>query len=198
MNRQVLDERQSPLVVKYRSPTVMRAFSRSPVKEDRVRTKIESFANLEDGWDFGIGEAACPAVIELAVKLYKQGSRTCLEADAFPGTGGEIYIAFYKNEDTVEICVNLDLSLALSREHGTGAEFEELDYMEDLDLGAALDYLNRFSKEILCTWSEPYIAISTTESANDLRVTPSRTTKEVYQLSTPIVSGKPTMNYVHI
>lgn len=155
----------------------------SPSLRSTVIDKIMSFGLLPEGWDFGIGKAAPQNVIELATKLYEHGSRIGLMADAFPGTGGEIYVAFYKDNDTVELCVNLDLSLIITLERGVGVDFEELDYIEGVSFDGAINYLNKFSLESRCNLSEPYIALNTTETVNDSQVIASRTTMEVSRSS---------------
>ncbi|MFH0824025.1 MAG: hypothetical protein V2B18_14845 [Pseudomonadota bacterium] len=145
--------------------------------------KITSFGSLPEGWDFGLGGPAPLSVRECAISIHQQGTELGLMSDSFPGTGGEIYVAFYRGADTLEIRVNLDLSLNVSLERGIGVDFEELDYMEHLGFDAATDYLKVFS-ESRCNLSEPYIAVNTIEDVNVSQVTASRTTMEVFRLST--------------
>jgi hypothetical protein len=150
----------------------------------RVVEKIKNFGYLPDGWDFGIGHAAPPAVVKRAIRLHQQGRRYGLKTDAFPGTGGEIYVVFYKSKDALEIRVNLDLSLDMTLERGIGIEYDELDYAEHLSEEAAVGYLAKFSWEIRCDSSEPYTVTSTIGDVNDSRVMFSETTWVESQSST--------------
>jgi hypothetical protein len=144
---------------------------------DNVREKIRSFGLLPNGWDFGVGRAASQKVIEIALSLREQGSAKNLKTNAFPGTGGEIYVAFYKNEDTVEIRINLDLSFNITLERGFGANFEELEYIEGVSFNEVLSYLQRFSSsERLWRSSGHYIVINMMKTEAALLVTPSKTT----------------------
>jgi hypothetical protein len=151
---------------------------------NEIIDKIRSFGSLPEGWDFGIGDPAPNEVIESAIVLYRKGTIMGLRADAFPGTGGAVYVAFYKGIDTLEVCINPDVSVTITVERGIGMDFEELDYKEGLTFLETIDYLNHFAVENRCNSSEPYIAISTTRNDNDSRVIVSRTTMEVFQLST--------------
>ncbi len=166
--------------------------------KNKVIEKIDSFGSLPDGWDFGAGGPAPRVVRERAIKLYRWGALFGLRANAFPGSEGEVYVAFYRGVDTVEVCVNLDLSCTITLERGIGVDFEELDYREGLSHEETTNYLSYFAMENRCNSSEPYIAISTMMNVNASRVIASRTTREVSQSSTPNVFTKPVQSTVCI
>jgi hypothetical protein len=116
------------------SPLVSQTFSKASATDNPVTQTIRSFGLLEDGWDFGVGAPATKEVIEKALFLHKLGSGRGLRSNAFPGTDGEINIAFYFGADTIEVRVNTDLSLNLTHERGIGPDFDIIDDRENIEL----------------------------------------------------------------
>jgi hypothetical protein len=78
----------------WQSPSMNKEVSVSPKINPQVRKKIISFGRLEEGWDFGQGYPAPPAVVNVALMLYGFGEQLGLEMDAFPGDNGDISVDF--------------------------------------------------------------------------------------------------------
>jgi hypothetical protein len=135
-----------------------------------VIEKIRSFGFLEEGWDFGEGSPAPQEVIETAINLHKMGSTLGINSNAFPGADGEISVAFYFGTDTIEVKVNRDLSFNLTHERGIGADYDILEYLQDVsqkEIESSLIHL----KGEGTAWksSERYTPRNMTPTANDLR-----------------------------
>ncbi len=156
--------------------------------EDSVEKKIESFGQLEVGWDFGAGKPSSAAVIYAAKHLYQLGRNLGLRAGAFPGVAGDINVAFYATDHTVEIKVNTDLSLDLTYEVGLGIDYDEVAHKERITLSEVLNFLFRLMAQGT-TWNS--LGRSTWQDmiqpANASKVTRLSTMKGVYQSLTESV-----------
>lgn len=147
------------------------------VSQDAISNKIRSFANLPEGWDFGVGTHPSPKMIRKALEIERWGSFFHLKTNAFPGTDGEISITFYCKDESVDVTINLDLSYTVTYEKGIGVAYDQVAYEENVKLATVLNFLNRLS----CTrWrsSEDFLEPSTIPNSGDFEVTPSKTPRE--------------------
>ena len=79
----------------------------TPIKDDLERMiaeKIHSFADLPDGWHYGIGTGAVGAAVDAALNvnslLVDYGARNI---EVFPGVDGSVLVSGYRSRDTLEI-----------------------------------------------------------------------------------------------
>lgn len=105
----------------------LRGYDAAEPSKDPIEQQIRSFGRLRRGWDFGAGVPASERVVECAVRLYEVGSELGLETEVFPGTEGEIAIAFYRGELTLEVIVNRDGTTDFHVEAGEGFSFVTLE-----------------------------------------------------------------------
>jgi hypothetical protein len=140
-----------------------------------VRRKIASFAELEEGWDFGAGRPSPPEVVAFAQQICEAGKWFAERANAFPGVDGEIVVAFYFGDNIVDITVNTDLTLDYVHELGRGVEYEELACGENVKWGYISAHLAGLNKQANA-WnsSEPSIWQGTTHTEDDSGATPLR------------------------
>ncbi|GAF78535.1 unnamed protein product [marine sediment metagenome] len=153
-------------------------FSSSPssaMDVDGVQRKIASFAELEEGWDFGAGRPSPPKVVAFAQQICEAGKWFAKRANAFPGVDGGIVVAFYLGDNIVDVTVNTDLTLDYVHERGTGVEYEELACGENVKWGFISAHLAGMNKQANA-WnsSEPSIWQGTTHTEDDSAGTPLR------------------------
>jgi len=99
---------------------------------DSIIEELESFSKLEEGWSYGEGGPIPFKVIEIAKKVYKVGSYHINSVNVFPGTDGSILVVFYKEDISIEVVINKDLSLDLTLEKGIGFDYNIL--LEEYDV----------------------------------------------------------------
>ncbi len=109
-----------------------------------MRKKIKSFGELEDGWDFGTGRASPPEVINKAVEIYNLSETYGIEANAFPGTDGEIMFAIYPESHYLEFTFELDDSVTFYREK----DDQEICYQEGLSFEDAKTKIGEFEHKV--------------------------------------------------
>lgn len=142
------------LLSEQHSPTVREEICHSPRMNPGVRSKILSFAELKEGWDFGQGVPTPRHVVMEALKFYGFGEQLGLEMDAFPGVGGDISVDFYIEDELVQVLINPDTALELTHEKGIGSRYEELAYFENIDSAEIIKYLTDFrAKGHAFSWS---------------------------------------------
>ncbi len=161
------------------------SYSITETYEDGVQGKIRSFGELPDGWDFGAGRASPPGVVEEARKIYQLGKSLGLEADAFPGLDGEISVAFYAQEHTVEVRVNTDLSLDLVHEIGIGVDYQQSPYIKPVETNFIASYLTLLVQQVR-VWNSSGLSIlqDMIQGGNGSRVIPFPTGAAPFQFLT--------------
>jgi hypothetical protein len=147
-----------------------------------VQRKIASFAELEEGWDFGAGRPPRPRVVEFAQKICEAGKWFAEPANAFPGVDGGIIVAFYFGDNIVDVTVNTDLTLDYVHELGRGVEYEELACGEDVTWVFILAHLAGLNKQANA-WNSlgPSTWQSMTQAEDDSQAIPLQTWATEYQ-----------------
>jgi hypothetical protein len=118
---------------------------------DPIEEKIRSFGDLSTGWDFGQGEPASAATIEKAIQIYGLGRSLDLDVEVFPGTNGEIAVAFYRDDRSVEFIIETDQSLSCHIEEGQGFDYRRIECIEGASFEVARERLIELSRGTQCT-----------------------------------------------
>lgn len=178
------------------------AFSYSDLGKNFTRTddiikKIKSFANLENGWDFGQGVVPCDEVIGSAIQLYNLGVIQGFEMSARPETNGGIIIGFSVEDDFIYVTVNDNSTFDLVYEKGIGANYDIIVDEEDV----SLEYITKTLQNIKSQWFllEHSISKNMIIEAGDFQATPSRIWEEEYPfLKKDVQEKSATAQYVLI
>lgn len=155
---------------------------------DQIERRIRSFAILPVGWEFGKGRPSPNEIIEKALELYRMSRLLSTQIEVFPGQDGEITLAFYVGERTLEITINTDLSLDLVREIGIGINYDEVERLEGVNASDIYSRLIILTTQEL-TWkpSERLASSGIAGFGSDLQATVFATTGMESQYSTPFV-----------
>src|SRR5208337_1082027 len=73
---------------------------------DPIVEKIRSFANLQEGWNYGEGRAPSRFVIDKAIEIYQIGKELALDAEVFPLVDGDIEVSLYMEDHFMDILVH--------------------------------------------------------------------------------------------
>jgi hypothetical protein len=85
------------------------------IVQPSVETKIKSFANLDNGWDYGRGGPIQPTTIRLALSWSRfLRNRGLLEIDAFPGESGEIVVSADHGDHYCEVIIEPDHTISIA------------------------------------------------------------------------------------
>jgi hypothetical protein len=117
---------------------------------DPIEEKIRSFGDLPTGWDFGQGEPPSAATIEKAIEIYRFGRSLDLDSEIFPGTNGEIAIAFYREDRSVEFIIDANQSLSYHIEEGQGFDYRRIECVEEASFEVARERLIELSRGTQC------------------------------------------------
>ena len=86
--------------------------------------KVKSFAKLQKGWCYGMGDALSSKVIDYAtewlITFFRQGFA---ESNVFPGADGEILLSIYVGEANLDLTVYPDGEASLVAEVGSTEVF---------------------------------------------------------------------------
>lgn len=140
---------------------------------DKNISKILSFINLGNGWDFGEGVAIGQNVIEKAINGYLQMS-LFFKVSTFPTSYGGVTLSGAKGDNFYDITILPDKEVVEYRhEKGIGKEYDVLEELEDITLEQAVNRAFESQKlySIKCILSEPLILKSTAEKREDSKVT---------------------------
>lgn len=84
-----------------------------------TKGKIASFVALPNGWNYGCGKPATPALAKEALAFHTFLERLGIEeTDAFPGEEGEILLRAYTDEYCASFTFNANSTIDLSFERG--------------------------------------------------------------------------------
>jgi len=150
--------------------------------QDKTIEKIESFRELLEGWDYGIGKPASENLVEFAIELYQGFKNHGLQADATPRTDGGITLIFYKGDHFIDVIINIDYTLSLRKEVGIGADYS-VEFEEE---NVSIKRINNILTEIYwqCSSLEPSISKSMFPVSEDFKVTALVYTEAEFQYST--------------
>lgn len=110
-----------------------------------ARGRLESFASLPVGWNYGRGRAISSDVIAKALGFLELGYNVGFRRfEAFPGTDGGVLLAFYEKEHDVEVRVNPNLSLRVVHDR----DAEELLYRDGLSTDDAILSLTTIATKV--------------------------------------------------
>ena len=91
----------------------------------RLLRKLRRFADFQAGWSHGSGVPITNVAIAEAEKLVLEAAQLQLKADVFPEPDGGCAVAFYRDEQKVEVRVHSDgQHFGLRAERGIGFQFE--------------------------------------------------------------------------
>lgn len=156
--------------------------------------KIDSFALLEDGWDYGSGGPMAEKNLDAA-----RGWNTFLSAfpfsytDAFPSGDGRVTIAAGAGDYYIEIIVESDLTISVAYDFKKKQKFYRLHMSNE----GALQSILEMSGE-LCSASTSSIKRNSTRKKTNLPAQPLQIIVDHYQSSKPIVLSEPALQYVDI
>lgn len=102
---------------------------------------IGALVNLDRGWSYGRGVSFSPEVIELAANLAREAGDLGFQIDASPGLGGEIQVDVYGEANDLELIIEADCSITVTRETKAG---DVVRNIEGLSYEAAIDQLREF------------------------------------------------------
>lgn len=107
--------------------------------------KINSFAELPQGWHFGEGVPPSPEMRDKAKRVIQAAEYWGLErANAFPGAHGEIQVTFYRDNRMLELSLELDGSVTMAEDEGK----TQVDFREDATISEAYSHLREFSQSV--------------------------------------------------
>jgi hypothetical protein len=146
---------------------------------DPIEEKLQSFATLQEGWNYGEGRAPSQLVIDGAIEIYRIGKKLALDAEVFPIVNGDIEISLYAGDHFMDILVHEGGRLDFSHEEGVGEKYNTISYVENISIDAIKQRLSELPK--LCGASE---SLETTiiEVNVGLPITVSPTTTMLFQL----------------
>jgi hypothetical protein len=126
--------------------------------------KINSFANLRDGWDYGAGGPIPKHTRDLAIAwnqvLRSQG---LMDTDAFPGADGEIVVATGIGEHYLELIVEPDDSISV----GYDFRGKQTAYRPNMQSMEAVQYILDLAGKI-CVSLGYYTLTNTTKNKASL------------------------------
>ena len=132
-----------------------------------TKRRIELFAQMDKGWDYGKGLPFASGVVSLALRVHKaMVANGFYSTDAFPSPSGEIVVTLYSGNNYVEMEVRPDLLLNFTWER----DDVEVVAAEDLKIEDAERYLKQLREESwkLSASSTPYTT-TTLRSASTAR-----------------------------
>jgi hypothetical protein len=100
---------------------------------NEILQKIDAFAQLEKGWDYGDGDAFKRDTIVVAKKMAAFIEAHGINADASPCSNGEIQVIAYLQNSRAEFTVFNSKNISLLFENGN----EVIDEREHLSLSEA-------------------------------------------------------------
>lgn len=99
---------------------------------DPVKEYIRSFSELPAGWNFGEGNPPSEEIIKKAIQIYSLGKLSGFIGNAFPVGDGEIEISFSYQDHFIDILITSQNILEYTYEIGTGDEYNEIEYIENI------------------------------------------------------------------
>lgn len=138
---------------------------------DRVIEKIQSFSDLEIGWDYGKGIAPDLLVIEYAIYLYNKFKKIGFNVDVTPITQGGITLIFYMGDNFIDIRIKGNQQIDLRKEVGIGVDYEVINEEEHVTIDRIEEMLNETYSQ--CNLLEPYTSRNTFQVSEDSKVTAS-------------------------
>lgn len=145
---------------------------------DPIEKKIRSFANLQEGWDYGHGTAPRQVVIDKAIEVYQIGKGLGLDAQAFPVVNGDIELSLYMRDHFMDILIRDDGRMEFSYEIGIGEKYRKIEHIDNISMDGVKKRLCDLPK--LCGASESSETI-TIQLKEDLPPAVLRTTREVFR-----------------
>lgn len=91
----------------------------------KLQCKIDKYLALPVGWHYGEGVPLHQSIGQGVQDLAHYAALFGLEADAFPLLSGGCSVAFYSNDDRMEIVIDPTAKTIVSWEHGKGFNFTE-------------------------------------------------------------------------
>lgn len=148
---------------------------------DEVISKIYSYNELPNGWDYGIGIAPSEETISRAIELYQIGSPYGFKGDATPLNNGGITISFSLEDNFIDIIIDPSLdSFSWRYEKGIGQEYDILEDKENSSLEDIIEALKQIQSKT-CFSFEPLTYGITNQIGEDFPVSASKTLATGYQ-----------------
>ena len=156
---------------------------------DEIISKIYSFSELPNGWDYGIGIAASDETISRAIELYQIGSPYGFKGDAAPLNNGGITISFSLEDNFIDVIIDPSLdSFSWRYEKGIGQEYDILEDKENSSIDDIIEVLKQIQSNT-CSSFEPLTYGITSQIGEDSPVSASKTLAMGYQsLKRPVRS----------
>ncbi len=118
----------------------------SDICPDPIEKKIEGFATLPRGWNYGEGEPPGQDTIEAAVEIYKIGKKLGFSCEVFPVADGEIEVSLYRKDHFVDILIKDFGAMELTYEVGIGREFKEIEHYGSISVDGVKKQLSETAK----------------------------------------------------
>ena len=115
-----------------------------------TRRKLEEFASIPRGWNFGEGVPTPRKIVALANGVLDRAQDLGFQVtDAFPGVSGEVQVNLYQGGHYFEFVIDAPDRVTFVYEQGD----EEKEYLEGVTLFEALTALERIAP-VVCDFSE--------------------------------------------
>jgi hypothetical protein len=108
-------------------------------------SKVNSFAELPEGWHYGEGVPPSEDMRQNAIKLLRVADFLGItRANAFPGNEGEVEVGFYTGKSVLELTLELDGSITIAEDESN----EQIGFCEGASWNTAFAKLREFSEKI--------------------------------------------------
>lgn len=157
---------------------------------------VYSFSDLPNGWNFGSGGPTASVPLDQSVViLYAALALGLKEAEAFPGTDGEVQLNIYKGDYTLEMIFQLDGTISTTFEEGE----KSIRLAKDASLNRAIKILKDFEYNKCRSYVSLISPSTTVQRKSGSQVWPSnpQVTVAVYPSLTRIVPKTKAAIYVH-
>lgn len=147
--------------------------------EKDILNDILNLSLLKDGWDYGIGAKISNEVIQRAIDIHNQIVPYGLDCEVHPTTEGGINLIYALSDIFMDVNINSNLSISLTKEQGIGFDFTTVFVKEDVNEKELIQEISSMSIEkfVKCSLSELSISKNTVQSRNDSQAIPLETTK---------------------
>lgn len=169
---------------------------------DPLLKKLDEFANLPIGWEYGEGGPTLPHVSQIARSIYQDSTLFQFKADAFPCADGSLHLVFYADDRSAEVQIETDGVIDLCMEEKRNGRFVEVESPENVPRHEVIPQVADFLLQELSQWDSFGLSIQgtmTTRSVNLIaRASRTRIMGPGYLLSTRIVSNQEEPHFASI
>lgn len=139
---------------------------------DNIIAQIKHLKDLKEGWDYGDGDVISEKVIISAIEMYRQTLPYSLKCTVHPTSDGGITLVLSAKETFLDITIQEDLTILLTKEQGIGCNYTTLYSDKLVSKFELMLEIKKLSIEncIECISSEPFTLKSTFPERKDFKV----------------------------